>query len=131
MANLGADFNASKPTEADFVRHPSKPNLATEIRFIRSRLKSFFGAVMDLDSGDFIKLMTAQLTQQDPTNPTDNNEMLAQMAQFSSLANTTSSSETLKSIATKLDSVVTAQNATADAVAKLAAAQNAAQTKTA
>jgi hypothetical protein len=53
MANLGADFNASKPTEADFVRHPSKPNLATEIRFIRSRLKSFLGAVMDLESGDF------------------------------------------------------------------------------
>lgn len=53
MAKLGADFNASKPTEADFVRHPSKPNLATEIRFIRSRLKSFFSAVMDLESGDF------------------------------------------------------------------------------
>jgi hypothetical protein len=53
MAKLGADFNASKPTEADFVRHPSKPNLATEIRFIRDRLKSFFGTVLSVDTGDF------------------------------------------------------------------------------
>jgi len=85
-------------------------------------------SLADLDSGDFIKLMTAQLTQQDPTNPTDNNAMLAQMAQFSSLAATTKSSTTLESIANKLDSVVSAQNATADAVAKLAAAQAASQT---
>lgn len=53
MAKLGADFNASKPTEADFVRHPSKPNLAAEIRSIRARLKSFFGTTMNLESGDF------------------------------------------------------------------------------
>lgn len=81
-------------------------------------------SLADLDSGDFIKLMTAQLKQQDPTNPTDNNEMLAQMAQFSSLASTTKSGETLQSIADKLDKVVSAQNDTAAAVAKLAASQN-------
>jgi hypothetical protein len=49
MANLGADFNASKPSDADFVRHPTKPNLATEIRFIRARLKSFFDVLFNLD----------------------------------------------------------------------------------
>ncbi|WP_232493521.1 flagellar hook assembly protein FlgD [Novosphingobium kaempferiae] len=77
-------------------------------------------SLADLDSGDFIKLMTAQLKQQDPTNPTDNSEMLAQMAQFSSLASTTKSGETLDAIAKKLDAVVSAQNATAAAIAKLA-----------
>ncbi|MEE4451858.1 flagellar hook assembly protein FlgD [Novosphingobium resinovorum] len=80
-------------------------------------------SLADLDSGDFIKLMTAQLKQQDPTNPTDNNEMLAQMAQFSSLASSTRSGETLQSIADKLDKVVSAQNDTAAAIAKLAASQ--------
>lgn len=84
-------------------------------------------SLADLDSGDFIKLMTAQLKQQDPTNPTDNNEMLAQMAQFSSLASSTKSGETLETIAKKLDSVVSAQNATAEAVAKLATSRSAGQ----
>ena len=39
-----------------------------------------------LDQSDFLRLMTAQLSQQDPFNPVDNQEMVAQMAQFSSLA---------------------------------------------
>jgi flagellar hook assembly protein FlgD len=39
-----------------------------------------------LGQGDFLKLMTAQLQQQDPFAPVDNKEMLAQMAQFSALA---------------------------------------------
>jgi len=80
-------------------------------------------SLSDLDSGDFLKLMTAQIQQQDPFEPVDNSQMLAQMAQFSSLASTTKSGDTLQTIADKLDSVVTAQNATADAVAKLAASQ--------
>ena len=80
-------------------------------------------SLSDLDSGDFLKLMTAQIQQQDPFEPVDNSQILAQMAQFSSLASTTKSGDTLQTIADKLDSVVTAQNATADAVAKLAASQ--------
>lgn len=52
MAKLGADFNASKPSDADYVRHPTKPNLATEIRFIRSRLKSFFGVLFNVDDDE-------------------------------------------------------------------------------
>ena len=39
-----------------------------------------------LGQADFLKLMTAQMQNQDPFNPTDNTQMVAQMAQFSSLA---------------------------------------------
>ena len=38
-----------------------------------------------VDSQAFLKLMTMQLQYQDPTNPLDNSEMLAQEAQFSTL----------------------------------------------
>ena len=41
------------------------------------------GRGMDsLGQGDFLRLLTVQMQQQDPFDPVDNKEMLAQMAQF-------------------------------------------------
>lgn len=73
--------------------------------------KSGFSA---LGQGDFLRLMTEQLKQQDPFAPVDNKEMLAQMAQFSSLAGLAEMGETLKTIATKLDAMIAAQSAAAN-----------------
>ncbi|GAA0725961.1 flagellar hook assembly protein FlgD [Sphingomonas japonica] len=56
-----------------------------------------------LGQDDFLALMTAQLKNQDPFEPVDNTQMVAQMAQFSSLAGITEMSSTLKSIADKLN----------------------------
>lgn len=55
-----------------------------------------------LDQSDFLTLMTAQLKNQDPFNPTDNTQMIAQMAQFSSVAGISQLNTTMSSIATKL-----------------------------
>lgn len=70
--------------------------------------QSGFGA---LDQGDFLKLLTVQMQQQDPFDPVDNKEMLAQMAQFSSLSGISEMGSTLKAIASKLDAVLAAQAA--------------------
>lgn len=59
---------------------------------------------------DFLRLMIAQLQQQDPTDPVDNKAMLAQMAQFSALAGTAETNATLQDIAAKLDALIAAQN---------------------
>ncbi|WP_331483372.1 MULTISPECIES: flagellar hook assembly protein FlgD [unclassified Sphingomonas] len=56
----------------------------------------------DMGVSDFLALMTAQLKNQDPFAPVDNSQMVAQMAQFSSLSGITEMSTTLKSIAGKL-----------------------------
>lgn len=55
-----------------------------------------------LNQEDFLRLMTAQLNNQDPFEPVDNTQMVAQMAQFSSLAGQETMNSTLKAIADKL-----------------------------
>ena len=69
-------------------------------------------AMGSLGQGDFLRLLTVQMQQQDPFNPVDNKEMLAQMAQFSSLAGVTETNAMLERIADKLDQfIVTSQSA--------------------
>jgi flagellar basal-body rod modification protein FlgD len=41
--------------------------------------------VQTLDQGDFLNLLIAQMSQQDPMNPQKDTEFIAQMAQFSAL----------------------------------------------
>lgn len=62
-----------------------------------------------LGQADFLKLMTAQLQNQDPFEPVDNTQMIAQMAQFSSLAGISEMSSTLKAIAEKLGGTSTSE----------------------
>lgn len=54
----------------------------------------------DLGQDAFLKLLVAQLQNQDPTKPQDNGEFIAQLATFSSL-------EKLTEISTKLDAIGT------------------------
>lgn len=49
---LGSDFNASKPSDGDYVRHPSAWQLARELRYIKARVADFFGRCFDLGTGD-------------------------------------------------------------------------------
>jgi flagellar basal-body rod modification protein FlgD len=55
-----------------------------------------------LGQDDFLKLMTAQLTSQDPFKPLDNTQMVAQMAQFSQVAGIAEMNASLASIAQQL-----------------------------
>lgn len=60
-----------------------------------------------MDQGDFLTLMTAQMKNQDPFDPVDNTQMVAQMAQFSSLAGISEMNTTLQAIAAKLGGTTT------------------------
>jgi flagellar basal-body rod modification protein FlgD len=48
------------------------------------------GRTQTLDQKDFLKLLVAQLTTQDPLNPQKDTEFIGQMAQFSALENSKS-----------------------------------------
>ena len=55
-----------------------------------------------LGQSDFLKLMTAQMQNQDPFNPVDNTQMVAQMAQISTTSGISEMNSTMKAIADKL-----------------------------
>ncbi|WP_380782482.1 flagellar hook assembly protein FlgD [Sphingomonas sp. R86520] len=55
-----------------------------------------------LGQSDFLKLMTAQMQNQDPFNPVDNTQMVAQMAQISTTSGISEMNTTLKAMADKL-----------------------------
>ncbi len=55
-----------------------------------------------LDQTAFLRLMTTQLKEQDPFNPVDNQAMVAQMAQFSSVAGISEMNVSLKDIAEQI-----------------------------
>jgi len=60
----------------------------------------------DLGKDDFLKLLVAQLTQQDPTNPMNNTEFVAQLATYSGL-------EQQMNMNKNLEKLIISQNMTA------------------
>lgn len=59
-------------------------------------------AAKTMGQTDFLRLMTTQLKEQDPFNPVDNQAMVAQMAQFSSVAGISEMNISLKGIAEQI-----------------------------
>ena len=51
-----------------------------------------------LSSADFMKLMITQLSNQDPLNPTDSNQMLGQISQISTLQSNTQMQQSLSTL---------------------------------
>ncbi|MFV0643424.1 MAG: flagellar hook assembly protein FlgD [Sphingomonadaceae bacterium] len=78
----------------------------------------------ELGQEDFFRLLTVQMQQQDPFEPVDNKEMIAQMAQFSSLSGVKAMNETLGAISDKLDALIAAQSPENAAPAAMAQAMN-------
>lgn len=65
--------------------------------------------VSSLGKDDFLKLLIAQIQYQDPLNPADNTEFIAQLAQFTSL-------EQMTNMNTNLEQVLTSNTAIGEAV---------------
>lgn len=65
-----------------------------------------------LGQDDFLKLMTTQLSNQDPFAPQDNTQMIAQMAQFSTVTGIQQMNNTMTSVASEISQnrIATAAN---------------------
>lgn len=60
------------------------------------------GAALSGDFETFLKLLTTQLNNQDPLNPTDSTEFVAQIAQFSAVEQQVKTNDTLETILSAL-----------------------------
>lgn len=83
MANLATPISRTDPSVADGPSGPTAP-------------------IGQLGKQEFLKLLIAQIRNQDPMNPMEDREFVTQLAQFSSL-------EALDSISKQLDGLARAQ----------------------
>ena len=74
-------------------------------------LKSAGQTSADAQQDRFLKLLVAQLNNQDPMNPMDNAQMTSQMAQINTVSGIQQLNETMKSMATQFTSMQIMQGA--------------------
>ena len=87
-----------------FPMSPTQPSGSSGATSATGTSTSGTTAASQLDQETFLKLMVAQLRNQDPMNPTDSSQFLAQTAQFTSL-------EKLQQVADQSAQAFTAQMA--------------------
>jgi flagellar basal-body rod modification protein FlgD len=63
------------------------------------------GGMAAMGANDFLKLMLTQMQMQDPTSPMDQKDMLAQMAQFTQLSNSSEMNASMGDMKSTLEAI--------------------------
>ncbi|MCX7786247.1 MAG: flagellar hook assembly protein FlgD [Spirochaetes bacterium] len=74
-------------------------DLTRRVEGINRNLQESRGVKRTLDKDDFLKLLVTQLSHQDPTQPMEDREFIAQMAQFTALEQITNLNKEFSSVA--------------------------------
>lgn len=95
--NINTTMSAADKFKVDNAVNGYNKKLDFELR--QGRVAS-----RELGKDDFLKLLMAQMTNQDPTSPMENTEFIAQMAQFTSLEQMTNMSQNFEKMAAMIHS---------------------------
>jgi flagellar basal-body rod modification protein FlgD len=76
----------------------SMSSLRTTEDYVASQAQAEVERTSVLGQSDFLKLMTTQLMNQDPLQPMENGEFLAQMAQFSTVSGITEMNDSIQNL---------------------------------
>lgn len=85
------------------VRNPVDPSILGSIG-LNAASPSQSAKPQQLSQDDFLKLMTAQLQNQDPLKPLDNSQFVSQMAQFSTVSGIQNLQDSFSNLSTSLTS---------------------------
>ena len=83
--------------------------------------KIFEAATKQMGKEDFLTLLVTQMRYQDPLAPQDNQQFVAQLAQFSSLEGTQNINKSIEDLGKKLESMVTGQVSSSTAISNASA----------
>ena len=78
--------------------------LNTDLYWQEEKVKVSDGSEQNLSQEDFFALLTEQLSNQDPTKPVDNDQMVSQMTQFTTADGISKLNEKFESFATSMTS---------------------------
>ena len=84
--------------------------------------KSLFGQNEELGKQDFLELLVTQLRYQDPLNPSNDQEFIAQLAQFSSLESSQNIESEMATMSQSMQGFVAAQDKTVQDLSNSSAA---------
>ncbi len=83
--------------------------------------KLFQAGAKQMGKQDFLQLLVTQMRFQDPMAPQDNQQFVAQLAQFSSLEGTQNISTSIEDLGKKLESMVSGQTDSSNAISNSSA----------
>lgn len=83
--------------------------------------KVFDAAKKELGKQDFLQLLVTQLKYQDPMQPTENGEFVAQLAQFGSLEGTQNINKSIEELSRKIESLVSGSLGSSTAISNASA----------
>jgi flagellar hook assembly protein FlgD len=90
-----------EPTEVDQIRRESQNMDAASVGIqgqAGQQVETGYDAFQEIGTGDFLKLIVAELQNQDPMNPTDTADMLNQFNQIREISSNDKLTETLEGV---------------------------------
>jgi len=102
-ASATASVDTTESAAADATFSNVEITAATDISTVTTETATTASSQAELDKDAFLQLLVLELQNQDPLEPVDNSDMLAQLAQFSALESMTNLNDSFEALSGNVD----------------------------